>query len=334
MSSFSRRDFIRNTLAVAAVGAVGSQLGSSPALAARSGPFLPYSADSYFKSRIKGAPVNHTLTRQFRTFMKNHPDQNGKPYPYLKGITADQQWGTAYAEGSATDPVWKLTGLVPAEVSILKTRGFHAPQWFGSMLSGTSDSPFVCMDRGYGISVWASKAKVVAPYTIQVGSAGYFTHASNGLDKRNPRSNSTKNFRSRGCIPDAMVIRRDLMDTAIANGTGLGHVLHMFFVETSSKAGSRHPMVGDESGKFGWGAEGTRLAINPQIDLRTRGLSPAGLVVARTLKRHGCYLGDNAGSGTSLKAEQATAARNPWAGLNFHEKSLTGITWDDFVVLR
>jgi hypothetical protein len=93
-------------------------------------------------------------------------------------------------------------------------------------------------------------------------------------------------------------------------------------------------MVGDESGKFGWGAEGTHIAINPRTDLRTRGLSPAGLVVARTLKRHGCYLGDNSGSSSSLKAEQTSSTRNPWAGLNFHQESLTGITWDDFVVLR
>ncbi len=121
------------------------------------------------------------------------------------------------------------------------------------------------MDRGYGISVWAANATVVAPYTIAVGAAGYFTHAFNGLDKRNPRSNSTENFRSRGCIPDAMVIRRDLMDTAIANGTGLGHVLHMFLVETSTAAGFRHPMIGTESAKYGWGAEGTRLAITPTV---------------------------------------------------------------------
>ncbi len=353
MSGLTRRDLMRSSLAAVAVGALGgARLGTSPAFGkttrkpvppapvppaptpAAGAAYRPYGADSFFQSRVTGAPIDSTLTGQFRSFMKSHPDQLGKPYPYINGITASNQWGTAYAEGSATDPIWRLTGTVPSAVSILGTRGFHAPEWFGSMLSGTSDSPFVCMDRGYGISVWAAKAKVVAPYTIEVGAAGYFAHASNGLDKRNPRSNSTENFRSRGCIPDAMVIRRDLMDTAIANGTGLGHVLHMFLVETSTAAGFRHPMIGTESGKYGWGAEGTRLAIASTVDLTKRGLSPAGLVVARTLQQHGCYLGDNSGSGTSLKAQQASATRDPWAGLNFTQKSLTGITWDDFIVLQ
>jgi hypothetical protein len=92
-------------------------------------------------------------------------------------------------------------------------------------------------------------------------------------------------------------------------------------------------MVGCEERQLGWGAEGTRIAIHPAVDLEKRGLSRAGLAVARTLKHHGCYLGDNSGSGTCLKAEQTSARRNPWAGLRFNQNSLAGITWDDFVVL-
>jgi hypothetical protein len=158
-------------------------------------------------------------------------------------------------------------------------------------------------------------------------------HASNGLDRRNPKSNNTLNFRSRGAIPDAMVIRRDLVDAGIAAGTGLGHVLHMFLVETNSAAGFCHPMVGTESGKYGWGAEGQRLAIASDVNLTKRGLSPAALVIARTLQQHGAYIGDNAGGGSTLKAEQATSERDVWNGL-LNQASLKGITWNDFVVLR
>ncbi len=191
MTGLTRRDLMRSSLGSVVVGALGARLGTSPALGKTTGKpvppaptpaagaaFRPYGADSYFQSRVTGAPIDSTLTGQFRSFMKSHPDQVGKPYPYINGITASNRWGTAYAEGSATDPIWRLTGTVPSAASFLGTRGFHAPEWLGSMFSGTSDSPFVCMDRGYGISVWAANAKVVAPYTIQVGAAGYFTHAS------------------------------------------------------------------------------------------------------------------------------------------------------------
>ena len=293
-------------------------------------PFLPYTAESYHRRPAPSA-VNATRTSAFRSFMKSHPDQKGKPYPLLNGI--NDAWGMPYAMGTAADPVWKLTGTVPSAVSVLATRGFHAPEWFGKQLTGTSDSPFVVVDTGYGCTVWAAQAKVVGTHTIQVGAAGLFEHASNGLDKRNPLSNSTVNFRSRGAIPDAMVIRRDLLDAAIADGTGLGHVLHLFLVETRTADGFCHPMVGRESEKFGFGAQGERIRIRTDLNLARRNLSPAGLAIARTLQTHGAYFGDNSGSATAIKLEQVTAARNPWAGVNITRTALAGITWDDFVVV-
>jgi len=237
-----------------------------------------------------------------------------------------------YAMGLEDDPVWKLTDTVPSTVGFLKTSGFTAPEYLGLMLTGTSDSPFVVIDRANGMTVWGAKAKVAGPHLISVGAAGAFWHASNGLDRRNPRSDSNLNFRSRGAIPDAMVIRRDLVDWGIANNTDLGHVLHLFMVETDSSAGHVHPMVGSESGKYGWGAEGQRIAIDPGIDLTTRGLSPEALVVARTLQRYGAYLGDNSGGPTALKAEQESAGRPVWVG-RLPADSLRGLSWEDFVVV-
>ena len=51
------------------------------------------------------------------------------------------------------DPIWRLTGNVPREVSFLSTTGFHALRWLGAVLTGTSDSPFVVVDRASGVSV-------------------------------------------------------------------------------------------------------------------------------------------------------------------------------------
>lgn len=334
--SYSRRAFLRGSTALATGLAIG-RISAAPAEGATSAAggsltgsgLVPYTSDSFFRSRLSGAPIDSTRTASFRSFMKAQPQA---AYPVVNGLDGNK-WGMVYAEGAGTDQVWKLTGNVPSGVSVLSTQGFHAPDWLGAQLTGTSDSPFVVMDRGSGWSVWASKASVVGPGTISVGNAGLFHHDSNGLDRRNPRSNNATNLRSRGAIPDAMVIRRDLMDSGIAAGTGLGHVLHLFLIETRSADGYCHPMVGCEGSKYGWGAEGERIAIRPDLDLTTRGLSKEGLVLARTLQTHGAYIGDNAGRGTALKAEQATSTRNPWSGLAINRDSLKGITWDDFVVI-
>jgi hypothetical protein len=306
-------------------------------------PFIPYSLDSFFRSRVDGkagrptAAVDAARTSAFQQFMLSHPDQHLHSAPVIKGLPgAGSAWGTVYAVGQQTDPIWKLTGNVPSAVAWLKTTGFHAPSWLGKGLTGTSDSPFVVQDMVSGWSVWAAKAAPGTGNLINVGAAGAFKHSSNGLDMRNPKrdANGTGNYRSRGAIPDAMVIRRDLIDYGISNNTGLGHVLHMFMVETKKLDGHCHPMVGEEN-QAGWGAEGERIFIRPDVDLTTRGLSPFGLVIARTLQQHGCYLGDNAGGPSTLKAEGTSTIHNPWTNLAVDTYALDHkITWTDFAVAQ
>jgi hypothetical protein len=200
------------------------------------------------------------------------------------------------------------------------------------------DAPFLVVDRcgtsarPAGLSVWGANA-VVSGDTVTVSAGGSFSHDTNGLDRRNPASNSALNERSRGVIPDSMAIRVDLLDAAVRNGTGLGHVLEVFWVETDSAAGFTHPMVGAESGKVGYGAEGERFRIKAGVDLAARpGCSPTtnpvGLAIARTLQQHGAYLGDNSGSGSGIKTEQNAN----YPGLT--ADSLRGcMTWDDIEFL-
>jgi hypothetical protein len=328
----SRRSLLgAGGLAVASVGAA-PLVEPAAAATAVSAPFLPYGADSYFRTPVAGLSPDPTRTAAFRTFMSTHPDQRSFAYPRINGIGSNR-WGTTYAMSTAADPLWTLTGGVTAYCSCLATTGFHAPDWLGSVLSGTSDSPFCVVDLGSGFTVFGTKASVVAPRTISVQSAGITYHSSNGLHRKDPLSNDKRNFTSRGRISDAMVIRSDLVDYGIANNTDLGHVLHLFLVETNSSDGCRHPMVACEGGKSGFGAEGERIAIDPAVNLTTRGLSPAGLVVARTLQRYGCYFGDNAGRESALKAEQESPTRPVWNG-RLGQDSLAGLRWDDFVVLR
>lgn len=345
--TMSRRDVLGAAAAAAAVGAgtaiAGPALAGSgrPSKAAvpsaritprsSSAPFLAYTDTSYFRSPTLGQSVDLARTAQFRAFMKTHPDQRSFSYPRING-TDTNRWGTAFALGTSADPVWKLTGSVNPFCTTLATAGFHAPEWLGSVLSGTSDSPFCVIDQASGFTMFGTKARVVAPHTISVSSAGITYHGSNGLHRSDPLSNDKRNFTSRGRISEAMVIRADLVKYGIANNTDLGHVLHMFLVETRSSDGFRHPMVGCESGKNGFGAEGERIAIHPSVDLSARGLSPAGLVVARTLQNYGCYFGDNSGSSSALKAEQESPTHPVW-NRSLGRDSLAGLRWDDFVVL-
>lgn len=295
-------------------------------------PPVAYTADSYFRSTVAGTPVDAGKTASFHRFMATHPDQAGTPHPVLRGVGSNR-WGTVYAMGKPGDVLWRLSGNVPKRAEDLKTVGFYAPADLADELTLTSDSPFVVHDTVRGQTIWGAKAKKLAGNVISVGAAGRFMHSSNGLDARNPLStNKTQNERSRGAIPDAMVIRKDLLDAAIANGTGLGHVLHLFIVESDTAAGFVHPMVGTESDKRGFGAEGQRIAIRSDVDLTKRGLSPEGLAIARTLQTHGMYIGDNAGSSSSLKAEQESPTNPVWGG-RLQADELRGITWADMVVL-
>jgi hypothetical protein len=240
-----------------------------------------------------------------------------------------------YYVGRPDDPVWRLVGgntSTNSRLQILATQGFHMADSVADRFpTGTQDRPGLMIDPVFGYTAqFADAVPDKATRTITVSSAGILWHSSNGLDYRNPLSNDSRNFTSRGRVVDAMVIRRDALDRAVANNTGLGYVLHLFFVETSTADGFRSPMVGAESGKYGWGAEGERIRLKPSIDLEARGLTGAALAVARTLQQNGAYIGDNSGSCTKIKASQASE----YVGTNmatdmFRDK----ISWDDFEVL-
>jgi hypothetical protein len=326
----SRRTFLRGSLAAAAVGATGAWLPGQAASAAAGAAYLPYGAGSYFQSKVAGCPVDAARTAAFKSFMKTHPEQKAIPWPK---VNVNPLWASTHCLGKASDPIWKLTGgnTTHAKLAITRTQGFHMADSVAALFpTGDQDRPGVMVDPVFGYTVQFADGVVnKAARTISVSNAAVFWHASNGLDYRNPRSNDSRNMSSRGRIVDAQVIRPDLLQAGIANNTGLGHVLHLFFVETKTTDGVCHPMTGSESGKVGFGAEGERIAIRPDVNLASRGLTGGALVLARTLQEHGMYIGDNSGSSSQLKGQSGG-----YPGTNVSTDCLKGkITWDDFVVL-
>jgi hypothetical protein len=298
------------------------------------GPCLGYTAGAYLCSQ-PGA-IDSAKTTAMRDFLT----ARGRNFPSLNGVSGNS-WGMAYAVGTASDPVFHLTGSVPSKVAPqLVDIGFHAPQNFADRLTGTSDSPFVVVDEAQGITVMATKASKVDATTINVGAAGYFTHGTNGLDDRRPESNCKSLGKvcevSRGRIPESMLVTAAEFAVARANHTGLGHVLEMFWPETDSAAGFKLPMVGAEGSKYGWGSEGQRVALDPSLNIVDRpGCTDSADVIVRTLQQNGAYIGDNAG-GTSwvIKLEQNSAA-DPVASAEFSSLSQTElsgcVTAADFV---
>jgi hypothetical protein len=296
------------------------------------GPFVPYTADSLFRKPLPDAAPVAANSAQMVAWAAAH-----EPESYLKIRGANGVgWGIAYAEASCSDPIYRIGagGSVPASQAHLRTVGFHAPAAAWKNIPQNGDAPFLIVDRcgtsarPNGLSVWGANA-VVSGQTVNVSAAGSFAHDTNGLDRRNPASNSQLNERSRGVIPDSMLIRPDVLDYAVHHGTGLGYMLEVFWLETNSAAGFTSPMVGAEGGNNGVGAEGQRIRIKPGIDLAARpGCSPTtnpvGLAIARTLQQNGAYIGDNSGSGSGIK----TAQNAQYPGLN--ADSLRGcMTWDD-----
>lgn len=294
-------------------------------------PFLPYTPDSFFRKPLPANTPVDPNDAQMIAWTKAHTD----PYLKIRGANG-VGWGIAYALATCADPMWHIGagGSVPASQEHLRTVGFHAPADVWKHIPPNSDAPFLVVDncgtsaRPGGLSVWGASASV-SGQTVNVSAAGSFAHDTNGLDRRNPLSDSQLNERSRGVIPDSMVIRLDALDYAIRHGSGLGYALEVFWVETNSAAGFSSPMVGAEGGKNGVGAEGQRIRIKPGIDLAARpGCSPTtnpvGLAIARTLQQNGAYIGDNSGSGSGIKTEQDAQ----FPGLN--ADSLRGcMTWDD-----
>ena len=327
----SRRSFLRGGLAAAAVGVLGTGAWlPGTAASAATAPFLPYSADSFFKSTVAGSPVDAARTQAFKTFMKSHPEQKGIAWPK---VNVNPSWASTHCLGKASDPIWKLTGgnTSHSKLAITRTQGFHMSDATAALFpTGTQDRPGVMVDTIFGYTVQFADGVVnKANRTIAVSNAAVFWHTSNGLDYRNPRSNDNRNMSSRGRIIDSQVIRPDLLAAGIANGTGLGHVLHLFFAETKSADGVCHPMTGSESNKAGFGAEGERIAIRADVNLVARGLTGGALALARTLQTHGAYIGDNSGSSTQLKGQSGG-----YPGTNVTTDCLKGkITWDDFYVL-
>ena len=90
------------------------------------------------------------------------------------------------------------------------------------------------------------------------------------------------------------------------------------------------PMVGSDGNLKGGIPEGVVLRIRPTVDLSTRGLSPAALVLAHMLQDYGCMVSDGgAPAEATLKLERAD-----WSATGLTGDSLSSLLWSDWEFVR
>jgi hypothetical protein len=283
-------------------------------------PYIAYPTTSFFRTPLGSSwPVDSTSA----TGISWHKSHEPYDFPRINGVDGNV-WGMGFALGTCSDPIWKFssTAKVPTSSAFLKTEGFHAPATWTNQLADNSDAPIEVIDtcgvsaRPKGFSVWGANvfydgnSSRVLTSNPKGGTltGGTFAHDSNGLDGRTPgHGDDSRNQTSRGNIPDSFAIRDDLLKFGMSGGNGgtLGHVLQMFSMETNSSMGFVAPMAGAEGGQSGYGAEGERIALKPSWTPPST-CTGAALVVAKTLQTYGAYLGNNAGGGSVIKAQQGS----------------------------
>lgn len=242
--------------------------------------------------------------------------------------------GTQYLKFSmtnyATPLYWAKDGdpqytITPFEYG--KTQTIRIPQ--GATPAGGNDGQLSVFDLGRQQSYSLHHA-TFSGGQWRIGGIARYDLNSNGLDYRAKKEMSPgwttatkalvddpENNGHRGIPPSVMQVRRD----EIAAGS-INHKMEMFAYETF---GSHYfPMVGHESGKGGIIPEGALIRIKPSVNLASKNLKPAALVVATAIQKYGLIVGDNSGSGNRLKAERAN-----WTGIMGID-DLKSLTWDNY----
>ncbi len=142
---------------------------------------------------------------------------------------------------------------------------------------------------------------------------------SNGLDGKLDGSNDSYNRGHRGVPASVRAVRFDEILAGAIN-----HRLACYWHATADS--HFWPMVGHELGRGGVVPEGIVVRIKPTIDLSQTKLTPAALTIARALQTYGCTVGDNSGSGNSLKLQRNA----DWRGLLLTAAALKSIPWNDW----
>jgi hypothetical protein len=260
-------------------------------------PYRAFSEASYWNTRLPATAPADPDSKAIVKFLKR---DNGYNFVRLAGTDSTGRWGNPIYWSGQDDPVYH----------VVNTCNYRQPPEFhdvripaGANPDPTSDAAMTIYDVDRGL-VYAmhSGSYDAEPDTWSACGGTVYYLGSNGLHGKLHMSNEPRNTGHRGVPPPTYAVRFDEIE-----GGSINHVLKI----AVSAASRDHvfPMVGSDGVSTDPSAppEGARLRIKPKIDLEKLDLSPAALVIARTLQRYGAVIGDQSGGNVNLKVENTVA---------------------------
>lgn len=220
-----------------------------------------------------------------------------------------QQWGPN-PFGSNTVPIPNGTQVPP----------------MATTYGDDGDGHLTVMDDTTG-KVWSTWQTRPGPWRASWGGVA----ALDGDGRETVGSSTASNIsRAAGIIGTAE------LKAAAAAGIGLGHTLT---ASTDIAAPTfRYPASKSDGNNQGGVAvpipQGTRLYLDPAVDVAALNATPAEKVIARTLQTHGAVIGDKGGSRLGFGAEYDDGNASTYSSVGLADyRNLTGIPWNRLRVL-
>jgi hypothetical protein len=268
----------------------------------------PFKASGYWNTRLGSAPVSRHSAAGIH-------DAQAHSGTHVSLVLGD--WGMPVYRSKASDPLVRIT-------SSGHTVRFHMPLKARPMIG--QDAALTVIDRSTNQVVGLFGAHLSGGKWGVSGLSRY-RYSSNGIAGGLPGGGKA-NFGHRGIPASVPAVTR----AEIRRGK-IRHRLEMYWHETAARTpegkSAYFPMTGSESGHSGVVPEGAVIRIKGSVNLQRLHLSPAARVIARALQKYGAVIGDNAGSGNSLKLQ----GNANWSGV-LNKDSLRSIAWSDYVFVK
>jgi hypothetical protein len=274
---------------------VGTSAASTPATtpATAASPLRAFSAGSPWNRLLPADAPVHPQSAQILAHLKASNVSDGC---VLLSGAGRNTWGTPIYWAAATDrayAVQRTRYYLPPEFASLRI-----PRGAKPMAADDREMTVYDVERGYVAWLYEAVYDATADrWSASGGSIAYL--GSNGVLGSLPGSDERRNTGSHRGLNGAVVAAR--YDEVRAGA--IRHALRIGVRGASS--GFLWPMSGSDGRSTAPYApkQGTRMRIDPSLDLARFRLAPDALVLARALQQYGAVIGDSTGAPVELKLE-------------------------------
>ncbi|MBA3232550.1 MAG: hypothetical protein H0T17_01170 [Propionibacteriales bacterium] len=263
-------------------------------------PYRAFTAGSWWNTRVPEDVSLNADNEAILSYLSTAPE-SGSGCLTLAGA-GGSPWGQPIYWARPTDREYDVGGMTtgrPREFERLRIPA-------GTRAAANSDGSLTIFDLDKGYVALLTDAAYDGENDEWSASGATVTYLrSNGLHALTGRSDDARNTGThRGNNGATVAVRWDMVKAGVVN-----HVLKAASGPALANR-SEFPMVGSDGDYEGTDAavppQGVRLRIKPSVDLKSLGLHPQALVIARALQRYGFYFGDSSGV-TALKLEDTRA---------------------------